>query len=115
MRYDYDPLLVAASIICGTCGAESFPSDAAWLPDGTILADYVTTHQSWCSRRPQFGMILLDPASESQAVPGRARSAVWCTATTGSGTLCSFRAKADGLCRVHFAQREARTRKQARG
>jgi hypothetical protein len=116
VRYcpDHDPILLAASIICGTCKAESFPADAEWMPDGMILADYVTTHQSWCTRRPQFGMILLDPASDNQAVPApaRPRSAIWCTATTMSGTLCSFRVKADGLCGVHLARRD---RQQGKG
>jgi Family of unknown function (DUF5763) len=112
---EHDPLLLAASIICGTCKGESFPSDAGWMPDGSILATFASEHELWCTRKPDFGIILLVPGA-GQLVPRVQRpatppvAAAWCTALTAAGVRCQFRAKGDGLCGVHLAQRAGRAR-----
>jgi hypothetical protein len=36
----HDPILYAGHVRCPTCGHTGYPTDAEWLPDGTILAAY---------------------------------------------------------------------------
>lgn len=104
---DHDPLLVAASIICGACKAESFPADASWLPDGTILATYVNTHEPWCAKQPEFGIVLLDPLSQDQLVP-RVQRPRLCRETTKAGTGCKNPAgKTSRYCFAHDPARQA--------
>jgi hypothetical protein len=103
---DHDPILLAASIICGTCKSESFPSDAGWMPDGTILVNYVTTHEPHCAKRPQFGMVLLVPG-DSQLVPRVQRPRI-CRGTTKANRPCRNPAgKASAWCSSHDPARRA--------
>lgn len=61
-----DPILHAQPIICGACSAESYPADAIWLDDGTILASYDTRHEPDCPQRTKFGTVLIRPDSDQQ-------------------------------------------------
>ena len=102
---DHDPLLLATSIICGTCKSESFPVDADWMPDGTILASFDAVHEPWCTRRPDFGMVLLVPGADP-LVP-RVQRPRTCRGTTRAGRPCRNPAgKASAWCSSHDPDRQ---------
>jgi hypothetical protein len=81
----------AHQLRCARCGATAAASDAVGLGNGLVLAEFPAA----CQHAPGRVMIL---------------TLTWCTAPTAAGELCQWRAKADGLCGVHLAQRAARAR-----
>lgn len=73
---------------CARCGVTAEASDALELGNGMMLAAFPAA----CQHAQPLVLII---------------TLTWCTATTAAGELCQFRAKADGLCGVHLAQRTA--------
>ena len=48
---DCDPILLATSVKCGICKADSYPVGAEWITDTLILANFDQTHDANCPRR----------------------------------------------------------------
>lgn len=80
---------------CARCGATAAASDAVELGNSTLLAAFPAA----CQHAPGRMLVI---------------TLTWCTATTAAGELCEWKAKADGLCGVHLAQRAARARDGSR-
>lgn len=92
--HDHDPLIRAGSICCGTCGGLGYPTDAAWLDDGRILA----TFGAVCQHGPDGGTWIIDPAEYA-----RHRNK-WCHRPTKDGGRCRNRSRNGRPCRIHEQQ-----------
>ncbi len=63
----HDPILEAGSLTC-SCGAVSYPVQAAWISGGLILAEFEDEHRYGCPNR-HARVVLIDTRAESQDVP----------------------------------------------
>lgn len=118
----HDPAVMAGYLTCRDCQGRAYPLDAAWVTSQLIMVSYgPVLGDPECPGSHGARLVLLDGAAADQLVPvapaGNADRAsahygerMFCIATTGYGTLCGNRAKADGLCGVHLAQRARRVR-----
>jgi hypothetical protein len=65
---DCDPILAAGSLTC-ECGVVCWPTRAAWVSDGLILAEFEDGgHHYGCPHR-HARVVLIDLDAESQEVP----------------------------------------------
>jgi hypothetical protein len=82
----HDPILHAAPITCGNCGAVSWPADAEWVTGALVLAAYAPEHERGCPSRGLPAAVLLDVSQndpEVPALPQRPRRCRGTAATTG--------------------------------
>jgi len=63
---EHDPILRAGFARCTECSQINFPAEAAWLPDGLILAIYPPV----CSHHARSTMRIVDPAALPERDPG---------------------------------------------
>ncbi len=119
----HDPITVAGSVTCHACKGRAYPADAEWITDRLILAAYGPVQgDPGCPGYHDARVVLVDlDAADAAIAPAPAgnaaraaeyysREVVFCRARTDTGTLCGFRAKGDGLCGTHLAQRARRAR-----
>jgi len=122
-----DPFLEARVWSCRRCGAEAYPTDAAWLTEDLVLATFGQSHRGEC-RAPRAWAVIIDVDGDSQsfayAPPGNAtlarayyrrHSCPACGALTGArycdtcrcqaltirGQRCANRAASVGTCAIH--------------
>jgi hypothetical protein len=121
---DHDPGVLAGYLTCNECHGRAYPDDAEWIGGHLLIVAYGhMTGDPDCPDNHRGRLVLLDTTAADTLIPvapagNAARAAehygrqqgVFCTAWTGCGSLCCFRAKADGLCGVHLAQRARRAR-----
>lgn len=105
---DHDPILIATSVTCGTCKAESYPVTAEWVTETLILASFDQTHEPGCRRRSTAcGTILIDMAAPTNEIPHVIRPRI-CRGTTKAGTSCmAYAGKGSAYCATHDPARRA--------
>jgi hypothetical protein len=104
---DHDPILHATSVVCGDCGAMSFPVDAEWVGPALVLATFVPEHESGCPWRGFPGTVLLDLGQNDLSIPALPQRPRRCrrTAVT-TGQQCRHYARyGSAFCRQHDPQR----------
>jgi hypothetical protein len=82
---DQDPILLAGSLTCG-CGLVCWPTRAAWVGGGLILAEFEDHgYAAGCQARRGTRVILVNLDAEDQAIPTviRPRHCRATAATTG--------------------------------
>jgi hypothetical protein len=105
---DHDPILHAGYVTCGTCGAESWPTDAEWVTGELVLAAFAPEHEPGCPWRGHPRTVLLDLGQDDRKVPSveRPRRCRGIAVTTGQ--QCRHYARpGSGYCRSHDPQRRA--------
>jgi hypothetical protein len=102
----HDPLLRAASVTCGCCGAESWPTDAGWVTGTLVLATYSPEHRPGCPWRGFPGTVLLDLGQDDLSIPAVERPRRCRGTATTTGRQCRHYARSgSGYCRSHDPQR----------
>ena len=64
-----DPIRYAASVVCGRCGAESWPTDAAWMDAALVLVTYAPEHEPGCAWRGHPRTVLLNIGQDDDGIP----------------------------------------------
>jgi hypothetical protein len=98
---EHDPITRAGPLTCASCSAESYPGDAAWLDNGTILAAYTSTHKPACPAPAVYGIVILVPGGTGLLPPvQRPRKCHAIAVSTGSP--CKNRSVPGSVyCRQH--------------
>jgi hypothetical protein len=97
----HDPLLIAGSTTCRSCGTVNYPASAEWMSGSLILATFDPEHEPGCTNRGNPQTILIDLDAETQGVPGTPRPRR-CRGTTAAGNACkAYPQPGSGFCGHH--------------
>jgi hypothetical protein len=103
---DHDPILHATSVTCGTCGTESWPTDAEWVTGTLVLVTYVGDHEYGCPNRRPIRTVLLDLGQDNPVIPPVERPRRCRGTATTTGQQCKHYARpGSGYCVHHDPQR----------
>jgi hypothetical protein len=91
---DHDPILHATSVVCGECGATSYPADAEWVSPALILATFAPEHDRGCSWRGFPETVLFDLGQDDPQIPALPERPRRC-----HGTAASTRRQCRGYAR----------------
>lgn len=105
-----DPIRYAASVVCGRCGAESWPTDAAWMDAALVLVTYAPEHEPGCAWRGHPRTVLLNIGQDDDGIPSVERPRRCRGTAKSTGQPCRHYARpGSGYCSRHDpAGREAR-------
>jgi hypothetical protein len=103
---DHDPILHATNVVCGECGATSYPVDAEWVGPALVLATFVPEHEPGCPWRSFPETVLLDLGQDDLSIPGVERP-LRCRGTAATtGQRCRQYARpGSGFCFQHDPDR----------
>jgi hypothetical protein len=105
---DHDPILHATNVVCGECGATSYPVDAEWIGPALVLATFVPKHEPGCPWRGFPETVLLDLGQDDLSIPSppeRSRRRCRRTAITTGQQCRHYALYGSAFCRQHDPQR----------
>jgi hypothetical protein len=105
---DHDPILNATHATCACCGAESWPTDAAWITGDLLLATYDPEHEPGCPWRGYPRTVLLDHGQDDDGIPAVERPRRCRGIAASTGRPCRHYARpGSGYCSAHDPERRA--------